>query len=97
MPGQSAEEAAETYANAVLRGDMATILHYLTPDGLAKMMATIGLSYFNYLSYQVGPPVADSDDFLFDIAYETDQEPLTLRHRFRRIEGEWKAVDLDRV
>jgi hypothetical protein len=96
MPNENAEQAALNYAQAVLAGDMPTILRYLAPDALGQQLVILGRSYFRYLSYQVALHTQEGDDYVFDITYQTDEAPITLRNRFR-IEGDaWKIVDLSR-
>ena len=34
---------------------------------------------------------------MFDVALQTDLGTLTLRERFRQIDGQWKMVDIERV
>ena len=91
-----AEEAARTHAQAVVAGDIGTTVLGMTPDGLAKAMQ-LGNTTWTYFGSDVTPAGSDGEDCLFDITYQTDQGPFTLRDRFRRIDGEWKVVDIERL
>jgi hypothetical protein len=91
-----AEEAARAHAQAVVAGDIGTTVLGMTPDALAKAMQ-LGNTTWIYLGSAVTPAGRDGEDCLFEITYQTDQGPFTLRDRFRRIDGEWKIVDIERV
>lgn len=93
---QSAEEAARAHARAVVANDIGATVLGMTPDALAKAME-LGNTTWNYLGFEVAPLSHDGDDYLFDITYQTDLGPLTLRDRFRQIDGDWKVVDLERL
>lgn len=94
---EQAEEAARVLGAAVVKGDLGTTVRSMTPDGLAKLMEISGRTWFNYSDFHVQTHGADGDDLLIDILYETDLEPLTLRYRFRQVEGQWKVADLERI
>lgn len=96
MMEQSAEEAAHAVARAVVAGDYGTMIGSMTPEGLAKAME-IGTTTWDDLSYELALKERDGEDYIFDITYHTDQGPLTLRERFRNIDGAWKIVDIERI
>ena len=91
-----AEEAARAHAQAVVAGYIGATVLGMTPDALAKAML-LGNTTWIYFGSDVAPAGCDGEDCLFDITYQTDQGPFTLRDRFRRIEGEWKVVDIERL
>ncbi len=93
---QSAEEAAHTRARAVVDGDYGTMIRGMTPEALGKAMQ-VGKATLIVTAYDLTSQACDGDDYLFHITYETDLGPLTLRERFREIDGEWKMVDIDRI
>jgi hypothetical protein len=75
---------------------MPTVLRYLSPDALGQQLEILGRSYFRYLSYEVALHAQEGDDYVFDVTYQTDEEPITLRNRFR-VEGDaWKIVEITR-
>lgn len=96
MTEQSAEEAAHAHARAVVTGDYGAMIRSMTPGGLAKAMA-VGNTTWTDLSYELALQERDGDDYVFHITYRTDLGPLTLRERFRQIDGEWKVVDIERA
>ena len=96
MTEQSAEEAARARAHALVAGDFATTLRFMTPDALARAME-LGITNWHYSSFELRQQTRDGDGYLFDIAYHGGDETLTLRDRFRQIEGEWKIVDIERI
>ncbi len=96
MTDQSAEEAAEAHARAVVAGDIGATVRGMTPDGLAKAMQ-IGNATWTYFGYALTPQGRDGDDYLFDATYQTDLGSLGMRYRLRLIDGEWKVVDMDRI
>jgi hypothetical protein len=91
-----AEEAARVHAQAVVAGDIGTTVLGMTPEGFAKAMQ-VGNTTWTYFGSEVRPVGRDGEDCLFDITYQTDEGTFTLRDRFRRIEGAWKIVDLERL
>lgn len=95
---ESLEEAAQQLGQATVAGDMAAILRRVSPDGLACLMELSGRDWFQYFGYRVGETVADGDDRMIEIDYETDlDQPHVLRYRFRHVDGEWKAVFIERA
>ncbi|MEX1255501.1 MAG: hypothetical protein WEE64_14275 [Dehalococcoidia bacterium] len=96
MPNETAEQAALKYAQAVLAGDMPTVLRYLSPDALGQQLEILGRSYFRYLSYDVALHAQEGDDHVFDITYQTDDAPITLRNRFRLDGDAWRIIELTR-
>src|SRR3972149_1864314 len=96
MPEQSAEEAAQARARAVVENDFGAPLRFTTPDALAKGM-TLGLTSLHYTSYELKQARRDGDDYLFEITYRGQDQTITLRDRFRYIDGEWKIVDIERL
>lgn len=95
MPETSPEEAAHAHARATVAGDIGKIILSMTPDGLAKAME-VGNTTWNVAGYELSVEGQDGEDQLFRIRYETDAGPLTLRYRFRDIDGDWKIVDVER-
>ena len=95
MADQTAEEAAHAYARAVVGGDMQTILRYLTPDALAKLMRIMGHTYFKYFSYELAAQGPDGDDRLVDVTYQTELGPVRFRYRLHPTEGAWKIGDIE--
>ena len=91
-----AEDAARAHARAVVAGDIGTTVLGTTPEAFAKAML-LGNTTWTYFGSDVSPTGRDGEDCLFDITYRTDQGPFTLRDRLRRIDGEWKIVDIERV
>jgi hypothetical protein len=96
MPKETAEQAAERYAQAVLEGNMPTVLRYLTPDALGQQLLLVGRTYFSYVSYRVKLHEQDGEDYVFDIDYLTDDAPVLMRNRFRLEGDEWRIVDVSR-
>ena len=96
MSEQSAEEVAHAHASAVVAGDIGTTVRSMTPDALAKAMQ-LGNTSWVYFSYELERSSQDGEDHLFDVLYTTDIERLKLRYRFRRLDGRWTVVDLDRL
>ncbi len=91
-----AEDAARAHAAAVVANDVGTVVLGMTADAFAKAM-DIGNTTWGYLGFQLGAQSLDGEDYLFEITYETDQGPFTLRNRFRLVDGEWKVIDLDQL
>jgi hypothetical protein len=96
MPNETAEQASQNYAKAVLAGEMPIILRYLSPDALGQQLEIVGRSYFRYISYQVALHAQEGDDYVFDTTYQTDDVPITLRNRFRVEGAAWKIVQVQR-
>lgn len=96
MNDGSAEQAAHMLAQAVIDGDLATSFGAMTPDALAKAMA-IGNTTWNCTAYELTPQGQDDDAYIFDITYQMDQTPMSLRQRLRQVDGAWKIVDLERI
>lgn len=96
MMGQSAKEAAHAHARAVVAGDFGTMVRGMTPEALAKAMQ-LGGTTLVVTAYDLTSQAHDGDDYLFDISYQMDLGPLTWRERFRKIDGEWKIVDIERI
>ena len=94
MTEQSAEEAAAVHARAVVAGDIGACLRGMTPDAWAKTVE-IGNANWDYSSYELTPQGRDGDDYIFDITYHWEDGTLTLRDRFRKIDGDWKLVDVE--
>ena len=92
----SAEAAARAHAEAVVTNNIGAVVLGMTADAFAKAM-DVGNTTWGYLSFELAAHGQDGDDYLFDITYKTDQGPFTLRDRFRRIDGEWKVVDLEQI
>ncbi|MDZ4278134.1 MAG: hypothetical protein U1B78_03235 [Dehalococcoidia bacterium] len=92
---EGAEEAAHAQSRAVLSGDMGAIVHGMTPEGFAKAME-IGNTSWNSTGYEMVPLGREDDAYVFDITFQTEAGPLTLRERFRQIDGAWKMVDIER-
>lgn len=96
MNEAGAEEAAHAHARAIVTGDYGTMLHRMTPDALARAIE-IGNTSWNSTAYELTPQGGDGDAYVFDITYQTDVGPLSLRERFCQIDGTWKLVDLERI
>jgi hypothetical protein len=96
MMEQSAEEAAHAHARAVVTGDIGAFVRRITPDVLAKAMEIGGTSW-DVSSYELRPQGRDGDDYIFTVSYQTSLGPLTLRERFRNVDGDWKMVDIERI
>jgi hypothetical protein len=96
MSQQDAEEAAHAQARALVTGDIGAAVRQMTPEALAKAMA-VGNTTWTVTAYDLASPRRDGDDYLFDVCLDTDVGPLTLRERFREIDGEWKMVDIQRI
>ena len=96
MREQSAAEAAHAHARAVVAGDYSAMIRAMTPEALAKAMA-VGNTTWKDISYDLVAQDRDGPAYVFDVTYHTDLGPLTLRERFREIDGEWKMVDIERV
>jgi hypothetical protein len=96
MNERSAEEAAHAHARAAVTGDIGTYVRGMTPDALAKAMA-VGNTNWDVLSHEIESQRRDGDDYVFDICYRSKLEPLTMRERFRNIDGAWKLVDIERI
>lgn len=96
MPHASAEDAAHAQGRALVSRNFGAAIRGMTPDGLAGAMA-VGNSTWNVAGYELKALGGDDGDELFDIALQTDLGPLTLRERFRLVDGDWKAVAIERV
>lgn len=96
MLEQSAEQVAHLRARAVIDNDFGTTLRLMTHDGFAKSME-IGLTNWDYESYELIAKSRDGDDYIFDITYGGNDDPVTLRDHFRLIDGEWRIVDVERI
>jgi len=96
MPHASAEAAAHAQGRALVAGDFGTAIRGMTAEGLASAMA-VGNSTWNVAGYEVIDRGAEGDDQVFDLVLETDLGPLTLRERFRHVDGDWKAVSIERA
>ena len=92
----SAEAAAHAHAGAVVSNNIGAVVLGMTADAFAKAM-DVGNTTWGYLGFELNAHGRDGEDELFDITYRTDQGPFTLRDRFRRIDGEWKVVDLEQI
>ena len=90
---QEAEAAAHVHARSIVEGDMGTMVRGMTPDGLASAM-TLGNTNWNPSSYELALSAAEDGDFVYWITYQTQDGPLALHERFRRLDGEWKVVDV---
>ena len=92
----SAEAAARDHAEAVVSNNIGAVVLGMTADAFAKAM-DVGNTTWGYFGFELAGHTQDGEDYLFDITYKTDQGPFTLRDRFRRIDGEWKVVDLEHI
>jgi len=92
----NAEAAARAHAEAVVSNNIGAVVLGMTADAFAKAM-DVGNTTWGYLGFELTSRGQDGEDILFDITYATDQGPLTLRDRFRQIDGEWKVVDLEQI
>ena len=73
--------------------DLGTLVTGMTPEGFARAME-LGNSTWKVSGYEVTAQAHDGDDYIFDVRYETDIGPMSLRYRFRDVDGEWKVVDV---
>lgn len=96
MRFKSAEEAAHARAAAVVSGDFGVAVSLMTPEALTTAMQ-LGVSGWDYGSYELKAQDQDDDDYLFEITYHSPTGALTLRDRFRNLDGEWKIVDIERL
>ena len=96
MTEQSAEEAAAVHARAVVAGDIGASLRGMTPDAWAKTVE-IGNTNWDFSSYELRLQGRDGDDYIFDTTYHWEEGTLTLRDRYRSIDGVWKLVDVERL
>jgi hypothetical protein len=92
----SAEAAARAHAEAVVSNNIGAVVLGMTADAFAKAM-DVGNTTWGYTGFDLAAHGQNGDDYLFDITYKTDQGPFTLRDHFRRIDGEWKVVDLEQM
>ncbi len=92
----SPEEAAHTHARATVAVDLGTLFSGMTPEGLSKAMQ-LGNTTWTVTGYELTAQARDGDDYLFDVRYETDIGPTSLRYRFRKVSGDWKVVDVVRI
>jgi hypothetical protein len=90
------EAAARAHAKATVDVDLGKVFADMTPDGFAKAMQ-LGNTTWTVTGYELTAQARDGDDHLFDVRYETDIGPMSLRYRFREIGGEWKVVDVARL
>ena len=95
MTPHDPEAAAHAHARALIAGDFAAALRGMTPEALAKAMS-VGNMTWTVTAYELTSRGQDGDDHVFDVAYQTDLGPLSLRYRFRDVGGEWKVVDIER-
>jgi hypothetical protein len=96
MSREAAEAALHAQARAIVARDIGAAIRTMTPEGLARAMAT-GNTTWNVLSYEVAFHGADAGGFVFDLTLNTDLGPLVLRERFREEGGEWRMDDIERL
>lgn len=96
MPANTAEEAAHAHARATVAFDLGAVIRNMTPEGLARAMQ-IGNTEWQPTGYKMTGEARDGDDYLFDIRFDTELGPLSLRYRYREIDGAWKIVDVERT
>ncbi len=96
MADQTPEQAAHAHARAVVSGDIGAGIRAMTPDALAKAMA-VGNTNWHYSSYELTLRGRDDDDYLFDVSYVSTEGSFTLHERFRKIDGDWKLVDMEPI
>ena len=96
MTEQKADEAAQAHVRAVVVGDASRMVRDMTPEALAKAMK-IGNTTWNFLGYELTSEEWDGDDYVFEVAYETDLGDLKMRQRLRLVDGAWKIVDVERI
>ncbi len=94
MAFENAEEAAHARAAAVVSGDFGTAVSLMTPEALSIAME-LGISNWDYGSYELRAQDQDGDDYVFEFTYHSAAGALTLRDRFRNIDGDWKIIDIE--
>ena len=57
----------------------------------------LGISNWDYGSYELTAQDQDGDDYVFEFTYHSAAGALTLRDRFRNIDGDWKIIDIERL
>jgi ABC-type transporter MlaC component len=87
------EEAVHVHAQATVAVDLGTLFAGMTPQGFARAME-LGNTTWKVTGYEITAQARDGDDYVFDVRYETDRGPMSLRYRFRDVDGEWKVVDV---
>ncbi len=95
MPEQDIEDAVHAHARSIVAGDIGAAIRSMTPEGLATAMA-VGNTTWNITSYDLSTDGREGDDYLFNIAYETDLGQMRLRYRVRDVDGVWKVNDVER-
>ena len=91
----SAEEALRAHAQATVDVDLGTLVGGMTPEGFAKAME-LGNTTWTVTGYELTSKEQDGTDYLFEVRYATDIGPMSLRYRFREVEGAWVVVDVAR-
>ena len=96
MDERSAEEAAHALDRAIVARDYGATIRAMTPDALARAMA-LGNTTWNCTTYELSPRGQDGDTYVFDVVFQTDQAPLSLRQRLRLVDGVWRIVDIETI
>ena len=97
MADVTAEEAAHAHARAAVAGDLTKLMTDLTPEALAKAMAQASGGLQGVNDYELKLHAQEGDEYVFDITYKASAASMTLRDRFREVNGQWRVVDLERV
>ncbi len=96
MSEEEAQQAAHAHSQAVVDGVWGAMIRGMTPEGLAKSIE-VASPTVNNSSYDLTSAGRDEDAYVFHVTYHTAHGPLALRERFRKIDGEWKLVDIERI
>lgn len=107
QPTETAREAAERNAQAVMNGDLTQVMADITPEAMAQMMQMGAEAQANGVpaptampsmeSYTVEPVDEDADSSVFHVTFVSSAGSATLATTWQPIAGQWKIAAVSLV
>lgn len=101
-PNETAREAAERNARAVMEGNITQVMADITPEALGQMMQmgasarAAGIPTPTAMpgieSYQIEPTGETADEASFDVTFVSPAGTATLATTWKRVLGRWKVA-----
>lgn len=99
---ETAREAAERNARAVVAGDITRVMADITPEALTQMMRmgaeaqAAGIPVPTAMpgidSYEIEPTSESADESAFRVTFRSAAGTATLATTWRRLDGRWKVA-----
>lgn len=106
-PAETAREAAERNAQAVMSGNLTQVMADITPEALAQMMQmgaqaqASGLQTPQTLpsiqSYTLETVSEDDEGSVFNVTFHSEAGTATIAARWKLVMGQWKIAGVELV